>query len=334
MHTSFVTCAGCDTARKKVDVVRRTSDGRLAYNTFANTAAGHKKIIRWLGAGPVRVVVEASGVYSLDLSLALHYAEQVEVMVANPRALKDYRRSTMARSKTDKVDATVICDYAYRMEFVAWQPPSRQALELRQMARHLQAYVEDLTAAKNRLHAAKSSMTSSEVVIADIHVNIDHIQLRMQHLEQEAANLIASTPALARAHALLISVTGIAHRSAFQLMAELLCLPESMTVREWVAYAGLDVRQYESGTCVKRPRRISKVGNAHLRRALYMPAHVAIRHDPNVGAYYEKLLADGKKSMVAVVAVMRKLLHAIYGMLKHDKPFDGAKFYQIPVSSP
>ena len=76
------------------------------------------------------------------------------------------------------------------------------------------------------------------------------------------------------------------------------------------------------------------MGNAHLRRALYMPAHVAIRHDPNVGAYYEKLLADGKKSMVAVVAVMRKLLHAIYGMLKHDKPFDGAKFYQIPVSSP
>ena len=331
MHKPFVTCAGCDTAKDKVDVVRRTANGNLAHRVFANTRTGHRKLLRWLGKGPVRVVVEASGIYSLDLSLALHKADGIEVMVANPRALKDYRRCTMERSKTDKVDAAVICDYAWRMDFVPWQPPSKEALELRQIARRLHAYVDDLTAAKNRRHAARSSMTTSEVVLRDIVAHIEHIHERMDELEKEARHLIDSMPALAQAYALLTSVKGIAQRSAIQLMAELLCLPDALTVREWVAYAGLDVREYESGTCVRRPRRISKVGNAHLRRALYMPAQVAIQHDPHVGAFYEKLLGEDKKSMVAVVAVMRKLLHAIYGMLKHGTPFDGAKFYQIPV---
>ena len=156
----------------------------------------------------------------------------------------------------------------------------------------------------------------------------------MDALETLALRLIERAPELAEAYALLTSVKGIARRSAIQLMAELLCLPESLTVREWVAYAGLDVREYESGSSVRRPRRISKVGNAHLRRVLYMPAHVAIQHDPNVRAFYRNLLADGKTSMFALVAVMRKLLHAIYGMLKHRTPFDGTKFYQIPTKNP
>lgn len=89
----------------------------------------------------------------------------------------------------------------------------------------------------------------------------------------------------------------------------------------------------ESASSVRAPGRISKEGNAQLRRVLYMPAQVASRHEPNVRAFYEKLLARGKRPMVAVVAVMRKLLHSIYGMLKHGRDFDGEKFYQIPAQS-
>ncbi len=104
-----------------------------------------------------------------------------------------------------------------------------------------------------------------------------------------------------------------------------------MSVREWVAYAGLDPRRHQSGSSVEKKERISKVGNARLRRALYMPALVAIRWEPNAGAFYEKLTAErGKKPIVAVVAVMRKLLHAIYGMLKHGQDFQGDKFYRLP----
>src|ERR1700674_1860805 len=102
---------------------------------------------------------------------------------------------------------------------------------------------------------------------------------------------------------------------------------------QWVAHAGLDPRPYESGISIHRPRRITKVGNRHLRAALYMPALVAIQHDPNVKAFYNKLIAAGKKPMQAVVAVMRKLLHAIWGMLKHDQDFDGNKFFNLAAKT-
>ena len=114
-----------------------------------------------------------------------------------------------------------------------------------------------------------------------------------------------------------------------RLLGELLVLPDDLTAPQWVAHAGLDPRPYESGTSIHRPRRISKVGNRHLRAALYMPALVAIQHEPNVKAFYSKLVSAGKKPMQAVVAVMRKLLHAIWGMLKHDQNFDGNKFFKL-----
>ena len=126
---------------------------------------------------------------------------------------------------------------------------------------------------------------------------------------------------------LLVSVRGIAQASAITLLAELAVLPEDMTTRQWVAHAGLDPRHYESGSSVRSAVRISKVGNRHLRAALFMPAMVAAQHEPRVKAYYEKLIAKGKKPIQALVAVMRKLLHAIHGMFHSDTVFEGTKFY-------
>ncbi|HMB90364.1 MAG TPA: IS110 family transposase [Rhodothermales bacterium] len=333
MHKSEYdyTCAGCDTSKDTIDVVRY-SNGRSAHRRFNNTTAGHKHLIQWL-TGPgqaVRVVVEASGIYSLDLALALHEAKRVEIMVANPRALKDYRRAHMQRSKTDKVDATIICDYARRMPFIRWQPPSSEVLELQQIARRIHALIVERSREKNRLRTAHATVTTSPVVINDIEVNLRHLDRRIGELEKQALRRVTASAAIKEAHRHLTSVPGISDRSAVQLLAEILVLPQGLSVREWVAFEGLDVRRYESGTSVERPRRISRVGNVRLRRALYMPALVAIRHDEAIGAFYAKLLGRGKKPLVAIVAVMRKLLHAIYGMLKHDADFDGSKFYRIP----
>ena len=133
----------------------------------------------------------------------------------------------------------------------------------------------------------------------------------------------------------LFAAVGVAHVyrleerivERFNQNQELSLLPADMDVRQWVAYAGLDPREYSSGTSVQKKVRISKAGNKHLRRALYMPALVAVRHQPQVRAYYEHLQARGKTKMQALVATMRKLLHAIYGMFKHDQLFDGHKVY-------
>ena len=130
---------------------------------------------------------------------------------------------------------------------------------------------------------------------------------------------------------LLLSVRGsIAATSAIQILAELAVVSPDLDVRQWGAYTGLDPRECSSGSSVHKKIRIRKAGNAHLRRALYMPALVAIRHQPHLRAFYQHLRAQGKLKMVALVAVMRKLLHAIYGMFKHQKPFDGSKVYSLP----
>jgi transposase len=149
-------------------------------------------------------------------------------------------------------------------------------------------------------------------------------------LQESGLQLVGAVPALAAKLAHPVSAKCIGEASAMRLLAELLVLPYDLSAPQWVAHAGLDPRPYESGTSVHRPRRISKVGNRRLRAALYRPALVAIQHDPNVKAFYDKLVSAGKKPMQAAVAVMRKLLHAIWGMLMHDQDFDGNKFFRLP----
>ena len=219
------------------------------------------------------------------------------------------------------------------MPFTAWQPPAPEILELQAINRRIVQLNTELTREKNRRHASEFAGASADAIAHDIEVNIHHLERRIERMHDSGLKLVRGVPALATKLAHLVSTKGIAEASAMRLLAELLVLPDDLAAPQWVAHAGLDPRPYESGTSVHRPRRISKVGNRHLRAALYMPALVAIQHEPNVKAFYNKLVAAGKKPMQAVVAVMRKLLHAIWGMLKHDQDFDGEKFFKIAAKN-
>jgi transposase len=326
---------GIDVSQRTLDVAHRAPTGALRTAQFANTAAGHRQLIRWLtkGGHSARVVLEATGVYGLDLALALHAARRLSVMVLNPRAARKFAEACELRSRTDATMAALLCDYAARMEFVPWVPPAPAGRELRDVARRLATLTRERTREQNRAHAAAATAQTSAIVLNDLRVNLGHLQRRLTELERQALALIAGEPALAQAYGHLISVRGIAATSAIQLLGELHVLPADMTARQWVAHSGLDVRHVTSGTSVHKPPRISKRGNAHLRRVLYMPALVAVRHEPHVRAFYEQLLAAGKLPLQALVAVMRKLLHAIYGMLKTNTDFDGAKFRRLPEAA-
>ena len=98
-------------------------------------------------------------------------------------------------------------------------------------------------------------------------------------------------------------------------------------MRQWVAHSGLDPAHEVSGSSIHRPSRISRAGNRHLRRALYMPALVAVRRDPHMKAFYELLQSRHKAKLQALIAVARKLLHAIYGIFRSLKPYDGRKLF-------
>lgn len=312
---------GVDISKRWFDAA--ASDGRT--RRFDNDAAGHRAFVAWLRK-PARVVVEATGTYGLDLALVLHADDRTEVMVANPRLVKGFAKALAQRSKTDAADAQTILGFAERMPFEAWSPPDPALVELRAMARRIADLTVERAREKNRLLALRSSEAHSRLVANDVEVNIRHLGRRIDRLVEQAVALVQEHAALAKAYGHLTSVKGIAAKSAVSILPELLVLPAGMTPKQWVAHAGLDPREHESGSSVRGQTRISKVGSVHLRRALYMPALVASRTEPRVKAFYEELLARGKKPQVAHVAVMRKLLHAVHGMLRHGADFDGERF--------
>jgi len=324
---------GVDVSARQLDVMLQRDDGTRSVRQFANTAQGHRQVIHWVTqrGAKARVVLEATGIYSRDLALALAKEPAIEVMVANPRATHHFAEGCMQRTRTDATMAKVLCEFAVGVPFKRWEPPSTAACELQTLGRRIAALVGEQTREKNRLHAADSTRTTPSAIRRDLALSVRQLERRIEALHAEAKSLIASDPQLATAAARLTSIPGVATTSAIYLLGELLTLPRDLTVRQWVAYAGLDVRLIKSGSSVHPQPRMSKMGNAHLRRALYMPALCAVQHQPNVRFFYDQLLARHKAPLQAIVAVMRKLLHAIFGMLKTDSDFDGAKFRALPL---
>jgi transposase len=329
-----IEACGIEVSARELVVALEGKKGGL--RRFANTPAGHQVLVRTLtrGGKRVRVCLEATGLYGLDVALALSAQEGLEVMVANPRAVRHFAQALMQRSKNDELDAVVLREFAARMPFTAWARPAENTLELWALARRLEALTALCTAEKNRRHAAGVSRAIPASVRRDIARSLQFHQRAMKQLRQQALQCIAADAQMAQRYRLLRSVPGIGEISAIQTLAELLLLPADRDVRQWVAYAGLDPREYRSGTSVHKYTRISKVGNRHLRHALYMPALVASRYEPHLRGFYEHLLARGKSKRQALVAVARKLLHAIYGMFRSEQRYDGTRVYRLPLPLP
>ena len=324
-----------DVSATELVVARERAGGLLPVAKFPNTAAGHRALLKALAPArsPARVILEATGVYSLELALVLHQAVGVEVMVVNPRTIKDYQRARLTRAKTDRVDALGLLDFLARMPFLAWTPPAPEVLALQQLTRRIFQLRNELTREQARLHAVGFTPDRGGVIAHDLELNLAHLQRRIKALHASALELVKSHPALQAAVARLTSAPGIAHVSAMRLLAELLVLPPELKAPQWVAHAGLDPRPCESGSSLHKPRHITKTGNRYLRTALFMPALVAIQRDGQVKAFYEQLIARGKKPKQAIVAVMRKLLHCLWGMLRNAQDFDSARFYTLPQNA-
>jgi len=309
-------------------------DDFLQQRSFANRATGHDALIAWLQghAHAAWVCLEATGVYSLDLALALHAAERIGVAVLNPKMACRFAE-TLRRSKTDPADAQVLAEYARRMPFVAWCPPTATALRLRAITRHLAALVKQHTAIHNQLHAAQASVLVPACVRQDLRRTLRSMERSRQRMRREAVALVEQDGELARRFALLQTIPGIGEVSALYLLAELLLLPAGLSVRQWVAHSGLDPKHHQSGSSVQKTSRISRSGNRYLRQALYMPALVAVRHDPHFRGFYEVLQQRHKRKMQALVAVSRKILHAIYGMFRSDSAYDGSRLFSNALAT-
>jgi transposase len=319
---------GIDVSAVSLAVALVNGDGSLAQREFANDASGHKALLAWLsrGWGRVRVSLEATGIYSLDLALALDAAGTVELAVLNPKLVNRFAQ-TLRRSKTDAADAVVLAEYSQRMPFTGWQRPQASHLRLRTIGRYIESLVVEQAGLKNRLRTAEQTVTTPGAVLADLRQALASLERRVAKMRGEALEQVRGDAALRERFQLLTSVPGIAEISALRILSELVLLAPTMTVRQWVAASGLDPVHQQSGTSLHKPSRISRAGNRHLRAALYMPALSAARYDPHIRAFYGALRQRHKTGLQALMAVARKLLHAIYGIFKSGTPYDGRRLF-------
>ena len=285
--------AGIDVGAEELVLVVRKNATSMKAQKFANTPADrrHQQLVKALKGA--RVCMEATGVYYVDLAVRLHDAGMA-LSVINPRAAHNFAKALMRNSKTDAVDADALAQFAERMDFVPWTRPSAEALALRAFARRIEALTRDRAASKNQRHALCVCQDTPKAVLQDVKLAIAQLQKRIERLSAEARALIKQHPPLEQNFQLLVSIKGVAQTSAIALLGELGVLPEGLTHKQWVKYAGLDPRVFQSGTSVQKKPRLSKAGNRHVRQALYMPALSAKQHDPHVRAYFEHLLAKAK----------------------------------------
>lgn len=321
--------AGIDVSAHKLDVACLLEGQSPVLGQFEQGPTGHKKLVAFLKKRRVdAVVMEATGIYYLDAAMALSRAG-LPISIINPRSAHHFAQAVLQRSKTDRIDAVLLAEYARRMDLTPWQPPREDWLALRDIARRINQLTGMGTAEKNRLHALKTQSHTSRALVEEVEVHIELMEASIQRLIASALELIERDADLTAYRTHLTAAKGIAEASAITLIGELCLLPRELRSAQVSRQAGLDVRLTESGSSINRPGRLSKAGNAYLRAALHMPALSLVRHDPRAKAHYEALIGRGKKKMQALCAIQRKMLTGLWACMKTDQPFDSEKLFAI-----
>lgn len=309
---------GVDISKAYFDAVLLLEDGQRRASRFDNTLAGFQRLQLWLEqlqVSSLHVGLEATGRYGLALACWLHEHHQW-VSLLNPYRVKAYGTASGKRNKTDRADAELIAEFVASQRPVAWQPPSEDQARLQALVRRLEDVQRLLRAEKNRLHEA------APAVHASVQRLVKLLHAEAQTLLKQIRHCLESDSTLRRQSQLLCSIPGVAWLSAARVLAELPSPQQLRHARRAAALAGLHPQQHQSGSSVRRRSRLSKQGRRPLRAALYMPALVARRRNPLLKAFADRLAAKGKSKKAVICAVMRKLLHIIFGMLKHEQPFN------------
>lgn len=307
---------GLDIAKAKFDAALLRGE-KFKTKIFSNDTAGFAALSAWLAAQQVttvRVCLEATGTYGLAVATYL-YDQGHHVSIVNPAQIKAFAATLLTRNKTDRADARLIARFSALHQPSAWQPPPREIRVLQALVRRLEALQEMQQQEQNRLDSADPA------VAATIVRHLEFLRADIAAVRQQIRDHIDQHPDLRRKQALLDSIPGIGEATIAQILA-FVSAQTFTSARQVAAFAGLSPQQRQSGSSVHGKAHISKTGRANLRKALFMPALVAWRHNPTIRTFCDRLAAAGKPKMVIAVAAMRKLLHIAYGVLKSGQPFN------------
>jgi transposase len=315
---------GIDVSKAKLDCLLLMADSpKRKSKSLPNTPEGIQTLLAWLTKQGVtidqlHVVMEPTGVYHEAAALALSEAG-IRVSLINPLHLRRYAQSLGVLSKNDATDAFLLARFGRERQPERWQPPSASVRYLHALLARRDAVAHDIQREHNRLEQALISH-APEPVLASIRTSLQHLHEQCRQLQGAISRHIDDDPDLRDKHALLLTIPGVGERLADRFTA-LLADARFEAAEQLAAYLGLVPVQWESGTSVRAPARLSKTGPAHIRSLLYMPAIVAKRHNPHVKALYERLLARGKSKMAAIGAAMRKLVHVCFGVVRSGQPY-------------
>ena len=309
---------GIDVAKAKFDVALIVQ-GKFRTRAFEYNVEGFGSLKAWLTKHAVKLqqlhaCMEATSHYSERLATWLYEAGAV-VSVVNPLQIKAYGQSLLNRQKTDRADARLIARYCEAQQPASWTPPSPAVRKLQALVARLEALQLMRVAELNRQSIAETAVAGS------IGTVLATLEAEIQRIEKEISDHIDGNSDLRHKRELIESIPGIGPKTSMYFLAWFAGTKRFDDVRQAVAFVGLSPRTHESGSSIRGKARIAKLGNARLRKALYFPAIVAIQHNPTIAAFAKQLRSRGKHNMTIIVAVMRKLVHFIYGVLRSGTPF-------------
>ena len=310
---------GVDISKKKFDVCLLINK-KERYKVFQNTRAGFEQCLSWCKGHDANVLwfcLEATSWYGEELA---EYMSQLGHMVSviNPSRIKAYAQSKGLRQKTDKADSRVIADFCRVQQPLIWIPPSKEERYLRDLCRALETLKESQRSLANRLENTRIH----DDVRNSLTTVIDAYDQEIKNIGKMIKDKVNQSVDLKRRVELLTQIKGIGFLTAITLLVEIPNVSNFENAREYVAFAGLNPRQHSSGSSVRGKQRISKIGSQRVRKALFMPALVVKNKNHYFKGFCDRLTTKGKCAKVIIVAVMRKLMHIVFGMLKNNTSFD------------
>jgi transposase len=323
--------SGIDVAQKELVVsLGRMNENLItevyAFKTFSNTEKGFIALVQWVtkltaAEIPVRYVMEATGVY--HETLAYYLADNGhEVSILMPNKMSNFSKTLETKTITDKTASQAIALFGLEKQMSIWQKPKQVYRELRQVTRERGQLIEERTALKNQLHAEQSQAYPNKKSLERIQVRIKLLDSQVEEIMKEITVITKQDKEIGEIIKRLCTVPGVALLTATIILAETNGFDLITNIKQLISFAGLDVKEKQSGTSVKGKPKISKKGNRHLRKAMHFPALTAIRHDERYKAIFARLVGKHGIKMKAAVAVQRKLLEMTYIVYKTNKPYD------------
>ena len=299
---------GIDVSKKTLDI---STGQNGAFHTIDNTPQAIRHFVSSLSRDSIaQVVVESTGGLELPVIRALSTAS-ISVALINPARVRHFAKATGLYAKTDRLDAQVLAEYGKKVKLRSYIPSSEEEIALSNLASRRKQLLEMIVAEKNRYQA----MPDLQKYIGD---HLAWLEKAVKEIEEKIEDLLEASVEWKKKREILTSCKGVGNVTAFTLLAE---LPELGTVnrKEIASLVGVAPINRDSGR--KRGKRTTYGGRSKVRSILYMAALSAVRFNPAISKFYNRLVESGKEKKVALVAAMRKLLTILNAMIRDNRQF-------------